>query len=476
MRSALKFAVFAVVLAAIPATAFGVSPILKDMENGFVGLHEQVSPFVVNIDTKGRVPDAATNMEGMNDLFRFFGMPNPRGHGGGMPRPRSPRAPRAQGSGFIYDKEGHIVTNNHVVENADTITVTLSNGKEYEAEVVGRDPDTDLAVIKIEAEGDLPVAPLGDSSTLKVGQFAIAVGSPRGFEGSFSFGHISALGRDSLNLPGLRFQNFIQTDAAINLGNSGGPLCNLDGEVIGISIAIVFGANSLGFAIPINTAKEIVPVLISEQKITRGYLGVGIVNVNSDYAEASGLPDQKGAFVKTVQPGTPADRANLMPYDIIRKVNGDAVESAGDLVRRISNQPPGAVVMLELWRKSEAIEVEVTLDEYAGSLQEAARGKDILGLRVRSLTPEMVEEMQIKSATKGVLVTGVEGGSEADDAGLLEGDIITEVAQENVAGSDDFYRLIREKAVPGKSLFIGYIRGGEHDITVIRIPKDADLK
>jgi len=458
--------VTAALLAACGLPAYAVSPVLKEMEGSFIALHEQVRPFVVNIDTKGAA-EAGMDMDQMGDLFRFFGIPGPEG-GQGMPRMR-PRM--AQGSGFIYDKQGHIITNNHVVDSADTITVTLHDGKKYEAKIIGRDPDTDLAVIKIEAEGDLPVGVLGDSDALKVGQFAVAVGSPRGFEGSFSFGHISALGRENLNLPGLRFQNFIQTDAAINLGNSGGPLCNLDGEVIGINIAIVFGANSLGFAIPSNTAKQVVPTLIAEGKMTRGYLGVGIVDV-PEYAEAVGLTDEKGAFVKTVQPGAPAERAQLKPYDVIRKVDGQPVENAADLVRKISGLAPGAETTLEIWRDKNTLEVKVKLDEYAGSVVEAAEGKRVLGLQVQELTAEMADQMRIKPGTKGVVITNIEPGSAAEDAGLAPGDMITEIAQKEVTNLDSFYKLVEENAVPGKSLLIGYIRGGgEHDITVIKVPK-----
>lgn len=453
-------------LAAFCLPGYAISPVLKEMEGAFIALHEQVRPFVVNIDTKGST-ETGMDMDQMGDLFRFFGIPGPEG-GHGMPRMR-PRM--AQGSGFIYDKQGHIITNNHVVDGAETISVTLYDGKKYEAKVIGSDPDTDLAVIKIEAEGDLPVGVLGDSDALKVGQFAIAVGSPRGFEGSFSFGHISALGRENLNLPGLRFQNFVQTDAAINLGNSGGPLCNLDGEVVGINIAIVYGANSLGFAIPSNTAKQVVPTLISDGKITRGYLGVGIVDVH-EYAEAVGLADEKGAFVKTVQPGAPAERAQLKPYDVIRKVDGQPVENAADLVRKISSLAPGAEPTLEIWRDKASQEVKVKLDEYAGSVAEAAKGKPVLGLEVQELTSEMAEQMRIKPGTKGVVVTAVEPGSAAEDAGFAPGDMITEVAQKEVIGLDSFYKLVEENAVPGKSLLIGYIRGGgEHDITVIKVPK-----
>lgn len=475
-RSSHKLIVAALSLA-LAGGAFALSPVLKEMEDGFIKLHEELQPCVVNIDTKGALPsEGEADMENYNELFRFFGIPM-------QPGPNAPNSPNHQrrlprtaatGSGFIYDKEGHIVTNNHVVENAEEITVKFWNKKEYPAKVIGRDPDTDLAVIKIEPDMDLPVARLGDSGALKVGQFAIAVGSPRGFEGSFSFGHVSALGRDELMLPGLRFQNFIQTDAAINLGNSGGPLCNLDGEVIGINIAIVYGANSLGFAIPINTAKDIVPKLIGQGKVTRGYLGVGITNVDT-FAEGVGLPDSKGAFVKNVQPGTPAEKAGVKPYDVLRKVNGAPVENATDLVRKISEIAPGTPAKIEVWRDKAALELEVTLDEWAGNAKEAAHGKMVLGLRVENLTPEIAERLHLKAGTTGAIVTEVEPGSAAEDARppVTQGDIVVEIAQSPVKSADDFYSLVKEKAQPGKSLLIGFIRaGGEQDITVIKVPKE----
>jgi len=474
MREMARVCVLAALLTAMAAgSSYAVSPVLKELEQGFIALHEQVRPCVVNIDTEGSLA-SEIRIEGYDDLFRFFGIPTPEGPNR---RPRSlPRM--STGSGLIFDSTGHIITNNHVIQNAKTITCKLWDGTEYEAQVVGADPDTDLAVLKIQADRELPVARLGDSDQLKVGQFAVAVGSARGLEGSFSFGHVTALGRDELNLPGLRFQNFIQTDAAINLGNSGGPLCNVDGEVIGINIAIVYGANSLGFAIPSNTAKEIVPTLISEGKITRGYLGVGIVDVE-EFGDAASLnlPDGTGAFVKTVQPGTPAERAAIRRYDVIRKVNGEDVEDSASLVAMISQCPPGSKVMLEVWREGKPIEVEVTLDEYAGSLEKAIKGKSVLGLKVETLTPELVERLKLGPGTAGVIVIEVEPGSAGDRAGLAQGDVITEVAQQKVTTTEEFLRFVTEKAVPGKSLLIGYLRdgGATEDITVIKVPKEPEI-
>ncbi|HNR31908.1 MAG TPA: trypsin-like peptidase domain-containing protein [Candidatus Hydrogenedentes bacterium] len=450
------------------------SEMLRELENSFIQLHEELRPCVVNIDTQGslgQLPGPQGVPEGLEDLFRFFGPLDERMN----PRQRVPRT-RGTGSGFIYDKDGHIVTNNHVVEGADKITVRLWDGKEYDAEVVGLDPDTDLAVIKIDAEGDLPVARLGSSSDLRVGQFAIAVGSPRGFEGSFSFGHISALGRENLAglaAQGLRFQNLIQTDAAINLGNSGGPLVNIDGDVIGINIAIVWGANNLGFAIPIDTAKSIVPQLISGGKVTRGYLGVQIMDAR-EFADSLGLPDAQGAFVKQVQPGTPAERAGLQTYDVILKVNSEAIEDANDLVKTISALAPGESVSLEVWRDEKIVRVDVDLDEWSPQEATPARGRETLGIRVRPLTPELAKRLGLGDDQSGVLVAEVVPGSAAEEAGLMEGDLIIEVAREAISDTRDFHKKLEEAAIPGKSVMIRYIRAGrEPDITVIKVPKTS---
>lgn len=454
--------------------AQAMSPLLRDIEDAFVRLHEEVRPCVVNINTKGSAEEEdGAAPEQYEDLFRFFGMPQPHG-GQGMPMPRQMRM--STGSGFIYDKEGHIITNNHVVQGAAEITVKLWDGKEYTAKLVGADPDTDLAVIKIEATEDLPVAKLGDSSKLKVGQFAVAMGSPRGLEGSLSYGHISALGRenlDDLRRQGLRFQNLIQTDAAINLGNSGGPLTNVEGEVIGINVAIVYGANSLGFAIPVNTAKDVIPQLVSSGKITRGYLGVGIDDVKN-YAEAVGLDDNKGAFVKEVKQGTPADKAKMRTYDVIRKINGEPIENAGDLIRRISGYAPGTTVKLEIWREKQVQEVDVTLDEWQGNaVAEAISDKDVFGMKLQNITPDIAQKLGLKDGEEGALVTGVEPGSPSEDAGIIPGDVLKEIGQTPVKNVEEVRKAVGEKAEPGKSLLVGYLRKGRmNDITVIKIPKE----
>lgn len=481
MKKMQRLAIAALVAVGLAGWAGADPALLRELESTFVQIHENMQPSVVNIDIKGSVPAEEMGMDQFEDLFKYFGLPQPKGGmPEGMPR-RMPRTPLRQGtgSGFIYDKEGHIITNNHVVEGADKgITVRLSNGNQYEAVLVGGDPDTDIAVIKIDAKEELKPVVLADSSALKVGQFAIAVGSPRGLEGSFSFGHISALGRDRLQLPNLRFQNFIQTDAAINLGNSGGPLCNIDGQVIGINVAIVYGANSIGFAIPINTAKDVVPQLVSNKKVTRGYLGVGITDLTQLVAESLGLGDTKGAFVEQVKDGAPAKDAGVKVYDVIRKVNGEEVTDAATLIRLISVQAPGASVKLEVWRDKAVVELDVKLAEWKPETAVAeAETQSVLGISVQTLTEDMATQMKLESGTKGVLVTDVEPGSAADEAGISPGDVIIHVAQKPVTDSAEFFKTIKENAAPDKGLLIGIIReDGQTAIRALKVPADMKIE
>ncbi|MFM1919740.1 MAG: hypothetical protein RLZZ303_1374 [Candidatus Hydrogenedentota bacterium] len=444
-----------------PAAA---SNLLRELEQSFIDIHEKVGPSVVNIEITG----TSSEGQGMQDLFHFFGVPAPEGQ---APVPRT----QATGSGFIYSEDGYIITNNHVVAEAESITVRMSNGKEYPATTVGTDPDTDIAVIKIEPDEPIVPVVLGDSDQVKVGQFAIAIGSPRQLEGSVSFGHISALGReglDGLRVQGLRFQNLIQTDAAINLGNSGGPLCDIEGRVVGINTAIVWGANSIGFAVPVNVAKDIVPQLIKDGRVTRGYLGVGIDDVNT-YADAVSLPDMSGAFVKEVRPDTPAERAELQTYDVIRKINGEPVRNASDLVRRISGFAPGSEITLEVWRQGKAIDVKVQLDEWQADQQVASADNGLLGMQLRPLTPDMIERLGLEPETKGVLIANVEPRSPAEEANLMPGDIIIEVAQKPVGSPAELREAFEREGKPGKSVLVRFIRGNrDADITVVRVPNE----
>lgn len=482
----------AAVLLIAPAGA--ESPLLKEFQEAFISLGEAVLPSVVEITSQGGNRDEQSREE----LFRFFGTPDgggeegERGEGGegqpGPPENQGPRPPSiATGSGFIFDSAGHIVTNNHVVEGAEKITVHLSNGKELPAEVVGRDPDTDVAVVKIDPTGlDLKPVTVGDSDLLKVGQFAVALGSPRGLTGSISFGHVSGLGRERLNLPDdkLRFQHFIQTDAAINLGNSGGPLCDIDGNVIGINIAIVFGANSIGFAIPINRIKAVVPQLIADGHVVRGWLGVQIREVAAqaglegvevkDFVEALKLPDEQGAWIDKLTPQGPAEKSGLKPEDVVYRIDGTVVKDGTDLINQISMIKPGTVSQLDVWREGQEIKVAVEIGEYRGR-EMAIFGPDVLGIHVTKLEadPERLKEFGYKEDLKGVLAGAIVPKSPAEEAGLRRGDIIVKIAHKDVGDLDSFRALIKENAEPGKTLLIRVARpNSEDESKFVKVPDD----
>jgi serine protease Do len=451
--------------------AWGVSPILKELEDTFIQLGEQSLRYVVNIDVTSRM-SVGMGDSPHEDLFRLFGL-TPEGEGPEAPQRRERNIPvPSQGSGFIFDKDGHILTNNHVIRDADEIEVTLWNGRTYTATTVGVDPQTDVAVIKIEPDIDLPVATLGNSDQIKAGQFAIAIGSPQGLEGSLSFGHITALGRQNLRLPPeLRFQDFIQTDAAINLGNSGGPLINIEGEVVGINSAIVFGANSLGFAIPINLAKKNLEQLIAKGRVSRGYLGVRIQDA-APLVEAENLPDSKGALVVEVQANTPAAKGGVEMYDVIRSVDGKSVETANHLMTLISDYAPGSTVNVTVWRKGEIVERQITLEEFPDQVAQvtAPAKADVLGIQVQAIPSELLDAYGIDEGV-GVLARDVDPSGPAYRAGVRPGDVILEIGREIVSSEDSFRSLVDKHAKPGASFSIRVgRRGGASTILPVEVP------
>lgn len=461
--------IVAVTLVLGPSQAQGQVPqVLKDIEDAFVSVSDQMLPSVVNIDVKsGGEEVSPENKEQLDELFRLFGVPAPE-DGQGPPR-RTPRQ-MASGSGFVFDNLGHIVTNNHVVRDADSIQVRTHDGRSFDAEFVASDTQTDVAVIKISAT-DLPPVKFGDSDTLKVGMFAIAAGSPRGLEGSTSFGHITALGREGLNLPReLRFQNFIQTDAAINFGNSGGPLCNIAGEVVGMNTAIVFGAESLGFAIEANTVKKIAADLINNGEVVRGYLGVLIKDAR-DFLNEEDLPDGQGAFVEFVVPGSPAEKAGLERYDVILKVNGQKVRSATNLQYIISEFAPGSVVLLEIQRDGIVSEKELQLEKFPENTEDITLSRAVLGMRIEELTTEIAEGLGMDPTLRGVLVVDVVANSPAEDAGIIANDVILEVAKEPVTDPDSFREQVTKTAEPGKIILMLVARGSRTpSVVAVRVP------
>ncbi len=378
-----------------------------------------------------------------NDPFfqRFFG---PRFH---RPQPKRKFKERGQGSGFIVDKKGYILTNNHVVGGADLIEVRLFDGREFKAKIIGTDPQSDVAVIKIDVDDDLPVLPLGDSDKLQVGEWVIAVGNPFGLSESVTVGVVSAKGRNRIGIND--YEDFIQTDAAINPGNSGGPLINIRGEAIGMNTAIFSrsgGYMGIGFAIPINMAKAVMRQLIEKGKVVRGWLGVVIQEINEDLAKSFGLEKPEGVLVTEVADDSPAKRGGLKQGDIILQLNGQKVKDVGDLRNRIALTPPGTKVKLLVLRDGKKKLLVVKIGEKPGETTVAGVRHGILkklGLSIQDLTPELAEQFGYKEG-QGVLVSEVEPGSPAERAGIRAGFLIEEVNRVRVHNVKECMEALRK--------------------------------
>jgi serine protease Do len=410
---------------------------MPDMESktlmvpaNFSELAKKVRDGVVNIRT-------VKTIKGGGPVFRhFFG--NPFGqqepHGGPFHEegPSRDFKQRSLGSGFIIDKAGYIVTNNHVIENADQIKVKLADEREFEAELVGRDPNTDLALIQIKDASNLVPLELGDSDALSVGSWVVAVGSPFGLEQTVTAGIVSAKGRTLGSGP---YDDFIQTDASINPGNSGGPLLNMNGEVVGINTAIVANGQGIGFAIPVNMARGIVNQLQAHGSVTRGWLGVSIQDLSPDLAEYYGIKDKKGALVVQVFEGDPADKAGIKANDVIVDVDGKSIESSRDLTSTIANLEVGKKTAVTLVRdgKKKTVDVKIAKRSDTGSLaQRKPEDSEKLGIQIAAVTPEAARRFGHSETEKGVLVVGVEPGSKADEAGVRQGDLVKEVNRKPV--------------------------------------------
>lgn len=382
----------------------------------------------------------------------------------GLVRPKEafrdrPPNPQGSGSGVIVDQAGHIITNNHVVGDATEVEVRLSDKTRFIAQVIGKDPDTDLAVLKITTDRKLPSARLGDSSTVKVGQWALAVGNPFGLDRTVTLGVISGIGRENMNLS--RYENFIQTDASINPGNSGGPLFNLHGEVIGINTAIINFAQGIGFAIPSNMAKQVMDQLLTRGKVVRGWLGVGIQPLTADLAAKFGVNEGEGVLVNEVFENDPAARAGIKPGDIITKVDDKPVDTPNMLSRLIATLPPGATARVEIIRDSQRLVLPIPLSErqdtpVVASLPPPSRSEVRLGLDVQDLTAELADRFKLKDST-GVLITKVERGSIAEAEGLREGDLIKEVNRAEVTSVSAFTAAV-SKARPGETILLRVLR------------------
>jgi serine protease Do len=442
--------------AAQAATTAAVSAGSPMVPGNFSDLAEKVRTGVVNIQVSKKVKNAGFErfggnpFEDRNPFGEFFGPFG--GFGNNAPERRQ----QGVGSGFIISKEGYILTNNHVVEDADQIKVKLAGGKEFDAKVIGRDPKTDLALIKI-AGDDLQPLKLGNSDDLKVGNWVVAVGSPFGLEQTVTAGIVSAKGRVIGSGP---YDNFIQTDASINPGNSGGPLINLQGEVVGINTAIIASGQGIGFAIPINMAKEIEPQLQKRGHVTRGLLGVAIQDVTPELAKSLGLKESKGALVSQVVPDGPADKAGIEQGDVIVNFDGRTVGDSKDLPRIVASTTVGKTVTVKLLRDGKEIERQAKVGEMdEENTSEAAKSPihPSLGVTVQNLTPQIARELGLKKSA-GVVVTGVEPGSPAAEAMIQVGDVIQAVNRKPVKNVDEFVKIV-EKAKGGGSLLLLVQRG-----------------
>ncbi len=405
--------------------------LLEEMQNVITDLAERVKPSVVSVG-------AIRPKDSLRD-----------------------RPPNAQGSGsgVIIDQDGHIITNNHVVGDATEVEVRLSDRTKFTAQVIGKDPDTDLAILKVTTDRKLPSARFGDSSTVKVGHWALAVGNPFGLDRTVTLGVISGTGRENMNLS--RYENFLQTDASINPGNSGGPLFNMHGEVIGINTAIINFAQGIGFAIPSNMARQVMDQLLVQGKVVRGWLGVGIQPVTAELAAKFGVSEGEGVLVNEVFEKDPAARAGIRPGDIITKVDGKAVETPNMLSRLIATLPPGATARIEIVRDGQRKLLPVPLSERQDtpvivSLPPPSRSELKLGLDVQELTVELADKFKLKEST-GVLIAKVDRGSIAEAEGLREGDLIKEVNRVDVATVNAFTAAVL-KAKRGDTILLRVLR------------------
>lgn len=419
----------------------------------FADVAALVNPAVVNVDATSRRRQAA-------GPAREIGAPGGEQEPseGDDRRPGDPEMPDSgSGSGVLIEADGYILTNHHVIDGAERITVKLADGRSLRARVIGADPATDVALIKVDAAAPLPAARLGDSSLLRVGEWVCAIGNPLAYEHTVTVGVVSYLGR---KLYDASLDDYIQTDAAINYGNSGGPLINARGEVIGINAAMSWKASNIGFAIPINQAIAILPQLKASGRVSRGYLGVTLRDLDPDLVESLNLGSLTGALVQDVTGGSPGARAGLRAYDVILSVDGEPVQSNDDLVRRIAARAPGAVVRLRVVRDGQDQQVSVRLTERPGPEEpgEASRpGQPApasgpvggLGVGVRDLDRAAHRRLELPDGMSGVLVTAVDPLSNAYDAGMERGDLILEINRQPVRSVADYQRLMRNVA-PGR--------------------------
>src|SRR5262245_41144008 len=417
----------------------------------FADVVDRVNPAVVNIDAtskarKGRRRDRGDGDEGPDVLDGPYESAQPKREGD--------LAKRGEGTGFIIDADGSILTNHHVIEGAERIVVRLSDGRSVLAHVVGSDPDTDVALVKVDNQTGLPVAPLGDSSALRMSEWVCAIGNPLGYEHTVTVGVVSYLGRKLFDAS---LDNYIQTDAAINFGNSGGPLINSRGEVIGINAAISSRASNIGFAVPINGARAILPQLRAHGRVSRGYMGVTLRDIDADLQQSLKLTVAKGALVQDLSDGSPADRAGLKPYDTIISLDDHPTANDDDLIREIASKSPGTAVRLQVVRDGRNASLTVKLAERPGRDADQPRNAagpasqerrkpepdDPLGFTVRDLDRQTIERLDIPRGFRGVLVTRVDPFGPSYDAGVERNSVLLEINRQPVESAAQYRRVAR---------------------------------
>ena len=465
-----------------------IQPVPKPAPGGPVGLNtfrdiaRMQTAGVVNINTRRTVrrrsSDPFRDFFGDDLMERFFGPQgdNPRGNGNGDRERQRNQTQRSLGSGFIIDAQGHILTNRHVIEGADQISVTLNSGKDYDAKLVGKDARTDVALLKIEANETLTHLNLGDSDAIEVGEWVMAIGNPFGLGGnSVTVGVVSYKGR-SMSLTRGTGVEMIQTDAAINPGNSGGPLLNTRGEVVGVNTLIITGglqqSAGVGFSVPINVAKEILPQLREKGRVIRGWMGVQIQPVTEDLARTYRMAEAKGAVISDVTADSPAAKAGLEPGDVVVEVDGRPVEDNNDLSRYVASRAPGTSVRLKVLREGSQRNFNLTLGTFP---EETAEGGDDdeeageqLGMTLRELTPDLAGRLEMPRTAKGVVVMEVEAGTPAEDAGLQRGDVIVSVNGQAVEDPEDFKNEIDKSRADGVAR-LRVRNGNTHRFTVLRL-------
>lgn len=433
----------------------------KDIElldrsaKAFSRVVKDVRPAVVHIAVTSTVDMNTEYEQFFNHPFfeRFFGPDHPF-----QDPNRRKRQQQGAGSGFIIDKEGHILTNNHVIDKADKIKVTLADKSEVEATLIGSDPKSDVALIKIDVDYDLPVVEMGDSESLEVGEWVIAIGNPFGLNQTVTVGVVSATGRSRVGIN--EYENFIQTDAAINPGNSGGPLLNIRGQVVGINSALYSrtgGYMGIGFAIPINMAKYINEQLMNSGKVTRGYLGVGIQDVDEGLAESFGLEKAGGVLITEVQDDTPASRAGIKSQDVIVKLDDIELRDTQDLRNRIAQTIPGTTVELQIIRDGKPLELQAKIGEQPADFGIVSRGSPeqnplaAFGLVIQELTPDLAEQLGYEGR-EGLVISEVAPGSAAAEIGLRSGHLIEEVQKVKVTSLEELRMVMQQSEASDRVL------------------------